>query len=106
MYIKGKHEAKETDLNAQIYDEQMSQVTLKQELIDQAFLLEDIAVDVTNLRDQIEDVQERKQKLVDKVEGMTHEFVAKVTAVSSELEESKEDVLKWKKIRDQFEKLA
>lgn len=34
MYKKGKLESEETELNAQIYDHQMKQVFLKQELID------------------------------------------------------------------------
>lgn len=34
MYQKGKLEAEETELNAQIYDHQIKQVSIKQELID------------------------------------------------------------------------
>ena len=34
MFKKGKLESEETDLNAQIYDQQMQQVSLKQQIID------------------------------------------------------------------------
>lgn len=37
---------------------------------------------------------------------MTHEFVQKVSDLSNMLDETRDEVLKWKKIRDQFETLA
>jgi len=72
----------------------------------QSFLLEDLRGDIKNLGESIEDIRERKTKLHGKVKTLTHELVGEAKRMTIELEEQKEDVIKWKKIKDSFSKLA
>lgn len=65
MHNKGDLEKKETDMNAKIYDEQMRQVSLKQEILDQTFLLEDMGTDIRDIASRVEIVRDRKQRLQD-----------------------------------------
>ena len=51
MFKKGKLESEETDLNAQIYDQQMQQVSIREQINDQKYLTEDMKEDIENLQE-------------------------------------------------------
>ena len=51
MRDKSKLETQETDLNSQIYDYQIQQVKIRENLIDQKFLLEDMANDIFSMKE-------------------------------------------------------
>ena len=63
MNTKSKLEKEETDLNSQIYDYQISQVNLKQVLIDQRFCLDDMGQELENMKQMVIAKRERKQIL-------------------------------------------
>ena len=82
---KGVLEKKVTNLNAEIYDEQLRQLFLNQEILDQKFLLEDMSVDIEDIAQRVEKMRGEKAKFQAKVSTMTHDFVGEVTGMSEEL---------------------
>lgn len=58
------------------------------------------------MTENIEDVQGRKSVLQEKVKRLTNELVGQVTELTTDLDEAKSEVTRWKRIRDRFKKLA
>lgn len=79
---------------------------MRQQILDQRFLLDDMKLDIGSMTENIEDVQGRKIKLQDKVKALTSDFVGRVTELTTDLDHSKSEVTRWKTIRDQFKKLS
>lgn len=106
LHNRGELEKKETNLNAEIYDEQLRQLFLNQEILDQKFLLEDMSVDIEDIKQRVEIVRGRKAEFQNRVSTLTHDFVKEVTGMTGELEEAKSEAVRWQKVRDRFEKLS
>lgn len=106
MHRKGELERLETEINGRIYDEQMRQVTLKQESEEMSNVLEDLAIDVRYLQQRIQSVQERRVGTQERVDVLTREFVARATTHAGELDERKDEASRWRKVRDRYERLA
>ena len=104
MTEKSKLDKQETSLNSQIYDQQIQQVRIRENLIDQRALLEDMANDIESIKEQVEAKRQRKQVLQDKVSAMTQEMVSQVVNISKQLGETQDAVLYWKQKKDEFVK--
>jgi len=106
LHNRGELEKKVTNLNAEIYDEQLRQLYLNQEILDQKFLLEDMSVDIEDIAKRVEIVRGHKAEFQNKVSAMTHDFVKEVTGMTEELLQAKSEAVRWQKVRDRFEKLS
>ena len=106
MSKKGELERQETEINGKIYDEQMRQVTLKQEIEEQANVWEDMSGEIKYFKQRINFMHERKIRMQERVEVLTKDFVNRATTLAGELDETKHEVQRWQRIRDRFERLS
>ena len=72
---RGNLEKQEVDVNSQIYDQQMRQVRLKQDVYDQRCLVEDLENDSRLLMERIAGVKDSKLQLQQRIELVTSDFV-------------------------------
>ena len=73
---------------------------MKQEIIEQKELLEDMTQEVDDLRLRTGHIQERKANLQENVEGLTEKFVDEAGDLRKDLDESKAEVIKFKQMKD------
>ena len=68
--------------------------------MEQRELLEDMSVEVDDLRQRTAGIQERKANLHEKVDTLTMQFVEEVKDLRTNLDESKSEVIKFKQLKD------
>lgn len=100
---------KKADLESQlgsahtaILDESIKQIHLKQQLVEQKQLAEDLVQDTKDLQQRIEVMQQRRGRLMVIVHEQTDYWVEKATELKTQVDEAVEWCLKNKDLRDKF----
>lgn len=102
MLKKSDLESQLGSTHSEILDESIKQIHLRQQLVEQKQLAEDMIQDTKDLRQRIEVMQQRRGKLLGIVEEQTDYWVEKAAELKKQVDEAVDWYLKNKELRDRF----